>query len=44
MNLARALAFHHAALQDAPLAPAEAATQKEIVDDLTEMLRTIMCL
>lgn len=44
MNLARAVAFHNATLQDAPLPPAEAAAQKEVADDLTEVLRTIMCL
>lgn len=44
MNLARAVAFHNATLEDAPLPPAEAAAQKEVTDDLTEVLRTIMCL
>jgi hypothetical protein len=42
MNLARTLAFHSALLQDTPLSPAAAASKREYVQDLTEMLRTIM--
>jgi hypothetical protein len=44
LNLARTLAFHSQLLRDAPLPPAAAAAQRERVADLTEMLRTIMCL
>ena len=44
MNLARTLAFHAGQLADAPLAPDAALRQREYVHDLTEMLRTIMCL
>lgn len=44
MNLARSLAFHAGQLADAPLPPDAAARQREYVTDLTEMLRTIMCL
>ena len=43
-NLARTVAFHQAQLASAPLPPAAAAQQREYVHDLTEMLRTIMCL
>lgn len=43
-NLARTLAFHKRQLEDTPLPAAQAAQQREFVSDLTEMLRTIMCL
>jgi hypothetical protein len=44
LNLARTLAFHKQQLAASPLPAAAAAQQREHVTDLTEMLRTIMCL
>jgi hypothetical protein len=44
MNLARVLALQTALLEDTPMPPGEAAIQQEYVQDLTEMLRTILCL
>lgn len=44
LNVARALAFHSHLLRDTPLAPAAAVAERERVADMTEMLRTIMCL
>lgn len=44
MNLARVLALQTALLEDTPMPPGEASIQREYVQDLTEMLRTILCL
>ena len=44
LNLARSLLFHKQQLASAPLPAAARAAQGECVQDLTEMLRTIMCL
>lgn len=44
LNLARTLAYHRHALETTPLDPAAATRQREYVHDLTEMLRTILCL
>jgi hypothetical protein len=44
MNLARTLSFQIGQLADSRLSPDATATQREYVHDLTEMLRTIMCL
>jgi hypothetical protein len=44
MNLARTLSFQIGQLADLPMPPDKIAAQREYVHDLTEMLRTIMCL
>ena len=44
LNLARTLVYHKRQLDHAPLTAAAAAQQREHVTDLSEMLRTIMCL
>jgi hypothetical protein len=44
MNLARTTAFHKSQLAASPLPGGGAAQQRKYVEDLTEMLRTTMCL